>query len=307
MAGLYEVMERFLPLHGDLEGIYAFAGILFLERELPWHCCDARASRDIRSAKTRDILKLDLPLEVLELSPNIDKDLFQLIDSHADGRKLFLNIGTNLQLLFRPVPVFHINIVSTVGNLPDSTFEVRAIVRDAARQELFDIATSIPVWSTVSKAGSCLAHKAIAEAGTYVSSRSKDKMHCVVQQFSQVRGNCLALPILLRKVASQKERPTRDERKTKKTLRRVAATKVKANKKRPTRDEHSASSKKHKTQKKLRQAAATKVKASKNPIHAAQKKRPAKKSMKRDVSPKTGGSKPATAPKVKVNQKRRNT
>lgn len=257
---MYEVMGQFLHLKTEVQGFDGIAAFWpALQNSLPWHCCDNRTSRAISHANHLEIVKLQLPAEMLECSPNKDKTMFQLIATHHGGVRLFLNIGLNLQLVFRPLPIFHVNVLSTVCHLTGDSFQVRFKAHEETTVRVFDIAIRIPNTSTVEKAWVHIANAAIDEAGIYrTSSENKRNIVCDVQQFKHIRSNCLALPIL---DVAQRKRPI------KKLVNRDATANTCPTKKRIKR--HASP----KTQKKtVKQNAASSVKVMKKPMTKCRKK-----------------------------------
>lgn len=161
-----------------------------------WNQCDAQTSRAIASAKNRDVVKL--PAASVNRN-STGHATFQMIFKTKLGWKLFVDPNNFTFRLFRPFPVFEINIKSTIGNLPGNFFEVHATAKDEATRMKYDIHARMPESSTINEARSIIRKATIDAGGVYAESNSQDKFACVITQFKNKKACLYALPILLYK------------------------------------------------------------------------------------------------------------
>lgn len=205
---VYEVLEQFFPIRFGTEFVRPDAS---LRRLTPWHHCDNLTSRAIAIAKPLDIVKLNLPTQLLDLpEASYTLTLYQFVELHDEGMKVFLNVGTQHQLWFRPLPIFHVNVVSTIGNLGDGNFTLAAKVSEKTTKRRLDIAILISEKSTVRQASASIADAVIDSFDTYSSSKSKSKFKCVVHQFKCVDCKCRALPVLFQSHTAKKRCAARE-------------------------------------------------------------------------------------------------
>jgi hypothetical protein len=205
---LYEMLEHQLPQ--DCRIGESMPTPEFVTQH-PWNACNARTSRNIYLAAFKEVVELwTLPLPALAnvLGPKCAK--YQLIDEAINGMKLFQEINTLKLLLFRPVPIFLVEMYgTTVFNLPGSPFEVLANVLEQ-HTNLYhsEICVKIPEFSTVGQAWNLFREAAINATDYYKTSANKKHILCIVARFKHVKAHHRALPIILQQKSQVMKKPS---------------------------------------------------------------------------------------------------
>ena len=224
----YEMLAGHLP--GDMVNVAIDQSMPDSGRVHSWYLCSKKTSCVISRAEANASVKLWLPTD--SGSGNSTRSAtFQLICKTWFAAKLFISTQNYILRLFRPLPIFEVNIKSTMGNLPGNIFEVQATSNDKTTGIEYDICIRIPEASTIKQAQSIIREAVIDAASIYDTSNSQDKYTCIVTQFKNKKTCLLALPVLLHKKAevmkkpSSIESPRRDAATKKHVLKRPAAAK----------------------------------------------------------------------------------